>query len=88
MIKGTTTTGFEFELEDEVLDDYELLEVLCKVDKGEYNLVTEMVEKLLGEEQKERLKNHVRNICGKVSASKVMDEVAEIFQSSKEIKNS
>lgn len=88
MIKGTTTTGFEFELEDEVLDNYELLEVLCKVDKGEYNLVTEMVEKLLGEEQKERLKNHVRNICGKVSASKVMDEVAEIFQSSKEIKNS
>lgn len=87
MIKGTTTTGFEFELEDEVLDDYELLEVLVEVDKGNYGLVTKMVDILLGESQKEALKNHIRKNTGRVSAKKMMEEISEIFQASNSLKN-
>lgn len=87
MITGKTRSGFEFELDDEVLDDYELLEILHKLDSGEYGLVTEMVGKLLGEEQKDLLKEHVRGEDGKVSAKRMMDEVAEIFRANDSLKN-
>lgn len=87
MIKGITTTGFEFELEDEVLDDYELLETLSEVDQGNYGLVPKMVSLLLGEEQKEALKNHIRANSKRVSAKKLLDEVTEIFQASNSLKN-
>lgn len=79
MKHGKTSSGFEFELDDEVLDDYELLEMLTELDEGRYDRVTRTVEKLLGKEQKEKLKEHIRK-DGKVSASEFMNEIAEIFQ--------
>lgn len=88
MIKGVTESGFEFELEDDILDDYELLEVLHKIDKGDYGLVPDMVEKLLGVEQKESLKNHIRTDKGKVSSSRMMDEIMQIFKANNKLKNS
>lgn len=87
MITGTTSSGFAFELEDDVLDDYELLEVLHKVDNGEESYVVEMVDMLLGYEQKNRLKEHIKNTNRRVSASKMMDEVAEIFNATQKGKN-
>lgn len=35
MVKGITESGFEFELDEEILDDYELLESLCDIDNGD-----------------------------------------------------
>lgn len=87
MRKGKTTTGFEFVLDDNVLDDYELLEILADVDNGNYGKITEMIEVLLGSEQTSKLKEHVRNESGKVSAKQMMDEIREIFEASTEIKN-
>ena len=31
---GKTTSGFEYEIDEESLDDYELLEDLCEMDDG------------------------------------------------------
>lgn len=87
MLRGKTESGFEYELDDDVLDDYELLEMFCKIDEGETNLTTKMVNMLLGEEQKERLKNHVRAKSGRVSARRLLVEVTEILNSTKEGKN-
>lgn len=87
MKTGKTSTGFEFKIEDDALDDYELLEVLSEVDKGDYGKITDMIKMLLGTEQKEKLKEHVRDENGKVSAAKLMDEVKDIFEASNEIKN-
>lgn len=86
MIKGKTESGFEFEIEKEALDDYELLEALSKVDKGEYGCITEVVTLLLGEKQKENLKEHIRK-NGRVSANKMIEEVMQIFETSKDLKN-
>ena len=36
MFTGKTSSGFEFSLQDEVLDDYELLETLQDIDDGDY----------------------------------------------------
>jgi len=86
-IKGVTESGFEFELDRDALDDYELLEALHELDKGDYGYITEVTDRLLGEEQKEKLKNHLRTDTGKVSASKMMKEIGDIFKASKEVKN-
>ena len=87
MIKGKTSSGFEFQLRRADLDDYELLEVLHEIDKGNEGLIPEMIDRLLGKEQKNRLKEHIRSEAGKVSASRMMQEVSEIFKGCKEIKN-
>lgn len=89
MIEGTTSSGFHFELKEENLDDYELLEVLSQIDNGDNSKLPIMMEMFLGNEQKEALKEHVRKLSdkGKVSTTKMFDEVSEIFESAKEIKN-
>lgn len=87
MVKGTTATGFGFEIAEEALDDYELLEILIEVDSGDLRLVPKMVDILLGKEQKDKLKEHVRATVGRVSTKAMMDEVALILSAKNELKN-
>lgn len=86
-MKGVTESGFAWEIEDEALDDYELLEVLHKIDTGEYGMLPEMVDKLLGKEQTKMLKSHIRTEGGRVSATRMITEVMDIFKSSSQGKN-
>ena len=51
MISGTTRTGFEYEISDEALDDYDLLEALNEYKDGEVHLVTKIADYLLGREK-------------------------------------
>lgn len=87
-MKGKTTSGFEYELDESALDDYELLEELCELDEGDTSKTISVLNRLLGNEQKERLKEHLRMENGRVPASKMMLEMGEIFNSVKEGKNS
>lgn len=86
MVKGKTESGFEFEITEEVLDDYELLEALHKADKGDVGYFTEAIDKLLGEQVAD-LKRHVKETHGRVSMNAMFEEVMQIFNSSDEIKN-
>ena len=88
MLRGQTKSGFVFEINEAVLDDYEFLELLCQIDEGEVSLTIKMVDSLLGREQKERLKQHVKAETGRVSAKRLLAEVMEIFEATKEGKNS
>ncbi len=88
MVKGLTKSGFSYEIDEEILDDYEFLEILLKIDEGEISYSIKMVDMLLGEEQKKRLKDHVRTENGRVPATKLISEALEIFSSIKEGKNS
>lgn len=87
MISGVTESGFEFELEEDVLDDYELLETLCELDKGNYSVLADMVNMLLTEEQKIKLKEHVKKDGKRVSTKRLLTEVMQIFNATKELKN-
>lgn len=87
MLKGKTKTGFEFEITDETLDNYELLEAIGDMDENP-TVITKIVRLLLGKEGTKKLKDHVRTEDGTVPASKMNDEITEIFESQKEIKNS
>ena len=62
--------------------------MLTEIDDGNGVLVPKMIERLLGKEQKEALKEHLRNKEGKVSTQNMMIEVMDIFKSSNEGKNS
>ena len=87
MIKGKTKSGFEYKISEETLNNYELLEVISEVDTNPL-LLPKTIKLLLGEEQAKKLKEHLRTESGIVPADKLSDEVAEMFQSQKEIKNS
>lgn len=87
MISGTTESGFEFSLDPEALDDYELLECLCDIDNGDVSKITVAANALLGDAQMKKLKEHLRNEKGRVSAKKMIEEITQIFQRSS-VKNS
>ena len=86
MISGKTRTGFEYVIEDDVFDDYEILELMAKVKKNDPLAIFELIERLLGEEQKDQLKDHVR-VNGRVPMSAINDEIVDIFSNS-EVKKS
>lgn len=86
-MKGTTSSGFEYNLDETALDDYELLEDLCELDNGNTARTISALNRLLGTEQKDQLKEHLREENGRVPASKMMIEMGEIFNSVKEGKN-
>lgn len=88
MIEGKTKSGFAFKITDETLDDYELLEMIMDIDGGAGEKTTSMVTKLLGTDQKNALKDHVRDENGRVSATRLMEEIVEIFSACDVGKNS
>ncbi len=88
MITGTTESGFEYKLNEENMDDYELLENLCAIDEGDASKITVSAKQLLGEEQLKALKDHVRNENGRVSAAKMIEEITQILGGNKPGKNS
>ncbi len=85
-INVVTASGFSLRISSEAMDDWDLLEVLRKLDQGEAHLVIDAFKILLGNEQYEKLKEHLRK-DGKLKASDMMNEFADIMTKAKEIKN-
>lgn len=77
--KIITSSGFECEIDEDALDDYELLDALTKVDKGQNDRITDAVDLLLGDEIKQRLIDHVRKENGRASVEAVVKEFGEIL---------
>lgn len=86
-MKGTTSKGFEFEIEDKNLDNMELVECLAGVDKDPL-LFPKVCELLLGREQKKKMYDFYRAEDGRVSIKEITAAVGEIFNTSDESKNS
>lgn len=79
-VSGKTKTGFSFSIDEEARDDMELLENIIAIDNGDLRAVPVVVVSLLGEKQKEKLYEHCRDKkTGRVSATKVFEEVENIF---------
>lgn len=86
-ITGTTESGFQYTLPPDAIDDYELLEDLSNVDNGDASKIPVAARRLLGDAQLEALKNHVRKENGRVPATKMVEEITQIFNGS-QVKNS
>ena len=87
MIRGTTESGFEFELDDNALDDWKLMKGLRKIDKGEAQYIVDVAERLLGEEQCERLEDFIEEKFGKAPGLLMGTEIASIIAATNEGKN-
>ncbi|MFS0997716.1 hypothetical protein [Enterococcus gallinarum] len=87
MIKGETNSGFKYSIEKKRLDNYELLEVINEVGENP-TLIPKALKLLLGQEQSNALKEHVRDEDGIVPAEKMIEELGDIFQNQAQTKNS
>lgn len=82
MLKGKTESGFEYEVSDAAMNNYELVEVLAEMDTNPL-LLPKLVKMLLGKEQKNKLLEHLRTEDGNVPIDAISTEITEIFQSGK-----
>ena len=84
MITGTTSSGFTYQIDENVLQDYELLEAIAETETKTI-MITRVVRLLLGDDI-DKLKNHVRDENGRVSIEKMNVEITEIFEAQKKLK--
>ena len=69
MINGKTTSGFEYTLDPDKLNDYELLEKIGEMEENLFAL-TNVVNMVLGKEQAKKLKDHIRSEMGRCQLKK------------------
>lgn len=86
MISGKTSSGFEFSIEDHVLDDMELVDAIVEVD-NDLSTISKVVKMILPAEQRKALYDHLRTPHGNVPIMDVVNEVVEIFHCSPQGKN-
>ena len=87
MRTGKTSTGFEFEIDEQKLDDMEFLDALAEVDDNSLAL-PKIIKTILGYDQKKKLYDHLRSDEGRVPIKAVAKEIAEIMKlSQEEVKN-
>ena len=87
---GTTSTGFEYVITDEAMNDAELLDALIEADEGNTTSMMKAMNKLLGAEQKQKLYEHLRDEHGRVpivGERSLTSEMTEIM-SGDAVKNS
>ena len=85
-IIGETRSGFSFEIAKTRFDNFELLEILGELDENPL-LLPKVTKMILGDEEKKRLYDHVRRDDGTVPTEAIGDELADIFDSVREVKN-
>ena len=87
MLRGKTESGFEFEIKDDALNDWKIIKYFRKVEKGEGQYIVDAAERLLGEEQCEKLEAFIEDKHGKLDAEIMSSEIASILNAFKEGKN-
>lgn len=85
-MKGTTSTGFNYEFDETLFEDLEFIELLADADENGMQFPKFLV-RLLGDEQKKKLYDHVRSENGRVSILDVKREVVEMMDT-ENLKNS
>lgn len=79
MITGKTASGFEFTLDEQAMDDMNLIDALAGASENDPLQFSRVIRLLLGEEQRKRLYNTLKNEAGRVPVERVSEAVSEIF---------
>lgn len=87
MWKGQTESGFAFEIDEAVGDDWEILELLDGIAGNDIRAMIKFGNALLGKDQLGSLKEHLRQENGRVKTSDMSNELMEILSSIKDAKN-
>lgn len=80
MKRGKTKSGFEFVVDENVMDDLELIEAVADSQGRNPLAITTVFRKVLGEEQKTRLFDHLRTEDGRVPSQAASEEIMEIIE--------
>lgn len=87
-----TKSGFEFEIDASVLDDFELYDLLSQVDEGNISALSKALHKLFDKKTVKRLYDHLRTDKGNVPMKAFSDELLDIFkvlgEQNNDVKNS
>lgn len=86
MITGKTSCGYEFCIKRSKFDDMELMDLLAELESNPFKL-GEVMEKLLGKEEKKKLYDLLRTEEGNVPVEAAQNAMNEIFNSDKTPKN-
>ncbi len=87
-MKARLKDGFEAEIIEENVGDWEFLEILSDIDEGETGLIVKAARKMLGKDGVDRLKNHLRKEGGRVDITEMVEAFNELLTSVNELKNS
>lgn len=88
MINVRLGDGFEIQLEDDVMDDYDLVMLFGQYRKNpSMDIVVDIAIKMLGEEQHKALMDHLRDEKGKLKTSAMMAALEEIEDAIPAVKN-
>lgn len=90
MVKGETKNGFKFEIDPDEVNDIEFLERLGEAGE-DVSKMPRIMKEILGEDQRKRMYDHIRNEKGKVPIDTAMDiftEILTIANEARETKNS
>lgn len=79
MIKGKLENGFEYEVDENVLDDMRMLDAMAKARNEDPLMISYVSEKLLGEEQRERLYKHLENEDGRTPIEVATQAIVDII---------
>lgn len=88
-MKGKTKTGFEAEVDDKVIDNWEIVELMSEADDGNPGALIKGMKAVLGEKGYEKLKDHVRaeSEDGIVHTTQISSEFVSLLQSLSTSKN-
>lgn len=78
MRRGTTESGFEFEIDEEDLDDMRFIELMAQAQTDPL-VLPDVIERMLGKEGKEALYEHVQDEKGRVRTGDIDRIVGEIM---------
>lgn len=78
MIEGRTKSGFKYSIEEDNIDQ-ELLDALAEADDGNPLKISKVIRLMLGDEQRKRLYDHLRDEKGHVPIKAVIDTFSEIL---------
>lgn len=81
-----TSSGFRYKIDSDVLDDWETLTLLKKVDEGDILAIIDVAPRFLGEKQFQNLQKFLKKKEGRVKTTSVIREIGEMFTSS-QVKN-
>ena len=80
MKKGKLANGFEYEVDEMVLDDMELLDAVAEAQDENPLKISQVITMVLGKEQKRHLYDHIRNENGRVPTAAAIDAIMELFE--------
>lgn len=80
MEKGKLENGFEYEVDEKLLDDMELLDALAEAEENPLK-ISVVSKKVLGTEQRKRLYDHIRREDGTVPVEEASQAIVDILES-------